>query len=279
MTTYVFHEGSWTEGDRPLLSAMSHAVWLSSIVFDGARAFEGVMPDLDLHCERTVNSCRAFLMRPTVSAQEMVDIALEGVARFPRGSELYIRPMFWAEEGWIAPDPETTQFAMLIYDSPLPSGAGFSACLSTRRRPAPDMAPTDAKASCLYPNAARAMKEAADRGYDNAVVLDANGNVAEFASANLFLVKDGVAHTPVPNGTFLNGITRQRVLNLLRGRGLDVVERTVNPTELCNADEIFSTGNHAKVMPVIRYEGRDLQPGPVAKLARELYWDFAHRRT
>ena len=77
MTTYIFHEGRWSEGDRPLLSAMSHAVWLSSIVFDGARAFEGVTPDLDLHCQRTVSSCRAFEMRPTVAPQEMVEIALE----------------------------------------------------------------------------------------------------------------------------------------------------------------------------------------------------------
>jgi branched-chain amino acid aminotransferase len=276
MTSYVFHEGEWTEGDRPLLSAMSHAVWLSSIVFDGARAFEGVTPDLDLHCQRTVDSCRAFAMRPTVTAEEMVEIAQDGVGKFPSGAELYIRPMFWAQEGWISPDPESTQFAMLVYDSPLPEATGFSACLSTRRRPAPDQATTDAKASCLYPNAARAMREAADRGFTNTVVRDPNGNIAEFATANLFLVKDGIAHTPVPNGTFLNGITRQRVLNLLRGREIEVVERSVAPEELQEADEIFSTGNHAKVLPVIRYEDRDLQPGPIGKLARELYWEFAH---
>ena len=80
----------------------------------------------------------------------------------------------------------------------------------------------------------------------------------------------------MPNGTFLNGITRQRVLNLLRGREIEVVERSVAPEELQEADEIFSTGNHAKVLPVIRYEDRDLQPGPIGKLARELYWEFAH---
>jgi len=277
MTSFVFHDGKWTEGDPPLLTAMSHAVWLSSIVFDGARAFEGVIPDLMLHCERAVNSCRAFAMNPTVSTHEMVEIAQDGVAKFPSGAELYIRPMFWAQEGWIAPDPESTQFAMLVYESPLPPATGFGACLSTRRRPAPDQAMTDAKASCLYPNAGRALKEAAARGFDNAVVLDPNGNVAEFATSNLFTVADGVAHTPIPNGTFLNGITRQRVINLLRGRDVEVVERTVTPADLLAADEIFSTGNHGKVIPVLRYEDHELQPGPVGQLARDLYWEYAHQ--
>ena len=138
MASIVFHDGKWTEGDPPLLSAMSHAVWLSSIVFDGARAFEGVTPDLDLHCARTIASCRAFAMNPTVTTEEMIEIAREGVGKFPSDAELYIRPMFWAQEGWIAPDPESTQFAMLIYESPLPAATGFSACLSTRRRPARD---------------------------------------------------------------------------------------------------------------------------------------------
>jgi branched-chain amino acid aminotransferase len=91
---------------------------------------------------------------------------------------------------------------------------------------------TDVKASCLYPNAGRAMKEAAARGFDNAVVLDLNGNVAEFANWNLFTVADGVAHTTIPNGTFLNGITRQRVINLLRGRDVEVVERSMTPADL-----------------------------------------------
>ncbi len=277
MTSFVFHDGKWTEGDPPLLTAMSHAVWLSSIVFDGARSFEGVTPDLALHCERAVNSCRAFAMNPTVSTHEMFEIALDGVAKFPSGAELYIRPMFWAQEGWIAPDPESTQFAMLVYESPLPPATGFGACLSTRRRPAPDQAMTDAKASCLYPNAGRALKEAAARGFDNAVVLDPNGNVAEFATSNLFTVADGVAHTPIPNGTFLNGITRQRVINLLRGRDVEVVERSMTPADLLAADEIFSTGNHGKVIPVIRYEDHDFQPGLISQLARDLYWEYAHQ--
>ena len=113
-----------------------------------------------------------------------------------------------------------------------------------RRRPAPDMAPTDAKAACLYPNAGRALREAADRGFDNAILCDPIGNIAEFATANLFTVSNGAVYTPIPNGTFLNGITRQRVIGLLRDNGYDVHERTITIADLETADEIFSTGNH-----------------------------------
>ncbi|MEC8200709.1 MAG: aminotransferase class IV, partial [Pseudomonadota bacterium] len=98
-----------------------------------------------------------------------------------------------------------------------------------------------------------------------------------FATSNLFMVKDGVAHTPIPNGTFLNGITRQRVIQLLRNNNVDVVERTITPGELLEADELFSTGNHAKVLPAVRYEDRDLQPGLIGNMARVLYWEFAHQ--
>jgi branched-chain amino acid aminotransferase len=152
---------------------------------------------------------------------------------------------------------------------------GFTACLSSFRRPARDAAPTEAKASCLYPNVARIVREANDKGFDTAAVQDACGNLAEFAYTNLFLVKNGVAHTPAINGTFLNGITRQRLIALLREAGVEVIERAIVPQELGEADEIFSTGNYAKLQACLRFEDRSLKVGPVFELARKLYWDFA----
>lgn len=271
--TYV--DGEWIKGNPPLLSALSHATWLASMVFDGARAFDGVAPDLDQHCRRVVESARAFGLRPMLDGPEITALAWEGIRQFPEDVELYVRPMYWGETGFVIPDPESTRFALVINESPIPKPTGFSVCLSSYRRPAANTAPTDAKASCLYPNAARALREAHDKGFDNAVVLDLLGNVAELATANLFIVKDGVAITPVPNGTFLNGITRQRIIRLLRADGVEVVERVVTYPEVCDADELFSTGNFAKVSPIIRVEDRDLQPGPVAKRARALYFAFA----
>jgi branched-chain amino acid aminotransferase len=102
------------------------------------------------------------------------------------------------------------------------------------------------------------------------------GNVAELATSNIFMAKDGVVFTPVANGTFLAGITRQRVMGLLRGSGVTVVEKTLTYKDFLAADEIFSTGNYSKVVPIIRIDERSLQPGPIYTEARRLYWEFAH---
>jgi branched-chain amino acid aminotransferase len=276
MAALTYIDGSWHPGNPPILGSMSHASWLASMVFDGARAFEGVAPDLDKHCKRAVCSARSMGLGPMLSPGEIEEIARDGIQRFARDAELYIRPMFFAEDGFIDPDPASTRFVLAVYDQPLPKPTGFSCCLSGFRRPSPDMAPTDAKASCLYPNSGRAVAEARSKGFDNGIMLDALGNVAEFATANLFIAKAGAVHTPACNGSFLNGITRQRVITLLQRAHIAVFERRLTMAEVLDADEVFSSGNYGKVMPVTRVEHRDLQPGPLAARARALYWDFAH---
>lgn len=278
-TSICYFRSAWAEGPVPLMSSATNAAWLANTVFDGARAFEGVAPDLDLHCERLIRSAHGLGLQPTKTAAEVLALALEGISFFPHGTPLYIRPMFWAETGLILIDPTSTQFALVITKMPLPNpNGGFTSCLSTFRRPAPDQAPTHAKAACLYPLAAMAAAEATRRGFDNAVMRDPIGNVAEFTAQNIMLGRGGVVHTPIPNGTFLNGITRQRVIGLLRSNGVEVVERTIAVAELIEADEIFSTGNHGKVVPCLRYEDKPFVPGPLAAKARELYWAFAHNR-
>ena len=107
-------------------------------------------------------------------------------------------------------------------------------------------------------------------------MLDPLGNVAEFASANLWIAKDGAAITPSPNGTFLNGITRQRLIHLFNAAKIPVYERTLTPHDLLAADEIFSSGNFGKVMPMNGIAERDLEIGPIFRRARQLYMDFAH---
>lgn len=279
----TFFDGRWHEGDLGVAGAATHGLWQGSCVFDGARAFEGVTPDLEAHCARVNRSAVAMGLAPTMSTADMVARALEGVRAWEDGASLYIRPMYWAESGdssLIGADPETTVFALCIEELPMPPEekveAGIAVCLSSFRRPLPSMAVTEAKAACLYPNNARMVREAKARGFDNAVSLDGLGNVAELATSNLFLVKDGTVATPIPNGTFLNGITRQRILKLLREAGVRAEERVITPQELSEADELFSTGNALKVMPITRFEGRELPYGPVARKARDLYWAFAH---
>ena len=268
----TYYNGEWAEGNTPLFGAMDHSVWLGSSVFDGARAVHGHLPDLRPHLERVIASAEKVGLRCPLGVDEMEALVREGVARFPADAELYIRPLVFASEGFLIPVPEATGFALTLFDAPLPPFTGFSAYLSPLRRPEPTMAPTDAKASALYANTARALRDAKAQGFDNAVLLDAAGNVAEFASSNLFLVTEtGEVVTPALNGTFLAGITRARVMALLADAGVSVVERIVKPEELETAREIFSTGNYGKVTPCVRYGTRDLPAGPVARQARDLY--------
>ncbi len=278
MAPQTFFNGEWLEGNPGIFGPMTHAIWLGSCVFDGARAFEGVAPDLGLHCARVVNSAHVMGLNPSHDADAIEELARDGIARFPEGTALYIRPMYWAESGFVAPDPDTTRFSISVYEAALPDPTGSSAIISSRRRPTPETAPTEAKAACLYPQSGLALREAIDRGYQNAVVLDQMGNVAEFATANLFYARDGVVFTPAPNGCFLDGITRRRIIGLLRDDGYEVREERVTVPALMAADEVFSSGNHGKVLPFTRVEDRDLQPGPVYSRARELYWDYAHSR-
>lgn len=275
-TMYLtYYNGQWAEGNTPLYGAMDHSLWLGSSVFDGARALGGKLPDLRPHLERVIASSEKLGLRCPLSVDEMEALVREGVAKFPLDAELYIRPLVFGSEGFLIPVAEKSQFALTLFDAPLPPFTGFSSCLSTLRRPQPNMAPTDAKASALYANSTRAMREAKERGFDQAIMLDAEGHVAEFAASNLFLVtEDGKVVTPALNGTFLAGITRARVMALLAEAGVQVEERTVKATELNTAREIFSTGNYGKVTPCTRYEDRTLEAGPVARQARELYLAF-----
>ncbi|WP_416899376.1 MAG: branched-chain amino acid aminotransferase [Minwuia sp.] len=275
MHQIFYYEGEWLTEEPKLTGPMDHAFWMSSAVFDGARAFDGKAPDLRPHCERLMRSAAAMLLEPKLTVDEVEDLCKQAVRKLPKEHAYYIRPMFFARRGFVSPEPESTEFVLSVYESPLPEGKGFSACLSSFRRPARDMAPTDAKAGCLYPNSQRALREAAERGYDNAVICDPSGNVAELATANVWIVKDGVAKTPVWNGTFLNGVTRQRIIGLLREAGQPVEETTLTPADLLSADEIFSTGNYGKVTPMIRYQDRELQPGPVCRMARDAYFSWA----
>lgn len=277
--TWTFYDNDWHEGNYLLMGPRTHSAWLCSVVFDGARAFEGVTPDLELHCARVNESAKKLFLKPTVSVDSWLNHAREGIEKFDGRTALYIRPMYWAEmEGpWVqAHDPESTRWCLCIYEAPMRQPRGFSVALSPFRRPTLETMPVDAKAGCLYPNNSRALFEAQARGFDNAIVCDVLGNVAELATSNIFMAKDGLVFTPVANGTFLAGLTRRRVIGLLRDAGISVVEKTLTYQDFETADEIFSTGNYSKVVPINRICDRALPLGPIYTRARELYWEFAH---
>ncbi|AUQ67694.1 branched-chain amino acid aminotransferase [Phaeobacter inhibens] len=278
-TIRTYFNGSWHDGDVAIMKAADHAAWLGSSVFDGARLFDGVTPDLDLHCARANASAEALMMAPTVSIADMVAIAKEGLSLFASGAAVYIRPMYWATDGdstMIAPGSESTQFALCLEEIPMaPPTASATLTRTSFRRPILESAVVNAKAGCLYPNNARMLREARAKGFSNALALDAMGNVAETATANIFMVRDGEVFTPIANGTFLAGITRARHIANLRADGITVHESVLGYTDFEQADEIFMSGNMSKVTPVTAFDDNQYQIGPLAKRTRELYWDWA----
>ncbi len=276
---WTYFKGEWHEGNLPIMGAADHGTWLGSLVFDGARSFEGVVPDLDLHSARVNASAEVMGLKPTMTTQQLIDLTLEGLKKFDKDAAVYIRPMYWSTEagsGAVVPDPNSTEFCLCLEQFPMaPTTYTQTLCRTSFVRPMVSMAPVNAKAACLYPNNGRMIREAVARGYNNALVADALGNVAETGTSNVFMVKEDVIYTPIPNGTFLNGITRQRVIGLLREAGREVVETTLSFENFEDADEVFMSGNISKITPVVKFEDIEYPVGPVSQLARELYWAWA----
>ncbi len=274
----TYFDGTWHEGDVPVMRAADHGAWLGTSVFDGARYMHGTAPDLLAHCRRVNASAEALMLRPTVTAEDMVAITAEGLSAFDADTAVYIRPMYWGIDGdasVVAPDGNTG-FAICLEEAPLAPADASARLTRTRfRRPVLEDSVVNAKAGCLYPNNSRMLKEAQAKGYTNALVADAMGNVAETATSNIFMVKDGEILTPIANGTFLAGITRRRHMINLASDGTPVREAVLSFRDFETADEVFMSGNMNKVTPVTEFDGVHYQIGPVARRARQLYFDWA----
>ena len=275
----TYFNGAWHDGNTPVINAADHWAWLVSGVFDGARFVNGLMPDLDLHCARVNRSAEALMLKPTVSPEDMVEIVKEGLKSYSVGAAVYIRPMYWGIGGdvtAIVPSRDETGFAICLEEIPFAADTASTTLTRTRfRRPVLESAVVNAKAGCLYPNNARMLSEARSKGFGNALVADAMGNVAETATANVFMVKDGEVFTPIANGTFLAGITRARHMSNLSADGMNVHETVLSFEDFHEADEVFLSGNMSKITPVTAFDDTSYQVGPVTHRARELYWDWA----
>ena len=275
----TFWEGRWHDGDLAVMRAADHGIWQGTSVFDGARYFDGMYPDLDKHCARVNRSAEALLITPTCAPEDMAAIIREGLQAYGPGQAVYIRPMYWALHGselGIVPLAGATGFAICLEEVAMPD-PGFATTLTrTRfRRPVLEDSVCNAKAGCLYPNNARMLVEAQQKGFGNALVADALGNLAESATANVFLVRDGAVFTPVPNGTFLAGITRARHISNLRAAGVEVQETVLTFDDAHAADEIFLSGNFAKVTAVQAFDETVYKTRAMTERVRRLYLDWA----
>jgi branched-chain amino acid aminotransferase len=274
----TYFEGRWHDADLAIMRAADHGSWLGTTVFDGARFVNGLTPDLAPHCARVNKSAEALLITPTMGADEMEAIIRDGLKSYAPGTAVYIRPMYWALDGGetaVAPKAGATGFEICLEDIPF-NATGTTTLTTTRfRRPVMEDAVVNAKAGCLYPNNARMLMEARAKGFGNALVADAVGNVAETATANIFMVRDGVTFTPVPNGTFLAGITRARHLKNMSQAGLEAYEAVLTFEDFKQADEVFMSGNMSKVTPITAFDEVQYQEGPVTRQVRDMYWDWA----
>ena len=277
---HTYFEKNWHKGNIPIMNAADHGSWLGSTVFDGARYFNGVAPDLLAHCERLNQSAKAMGLVPTYSEKEIYDLILEGLTNYTKQSAVYIRPMYWGiGNGYSAIVPEAANigFCICLEEIPMASDANTTTLTRTSfHRPILTDNLCNAKAGCLYPNNARMLQEASTKGFNNALVADAVGNVAETATSNVFLVKDGEIFTPIPNGTFLAGITRSRHIQNLKSDGYQVNECVLKFEDFSRADEVFLTGNMTKITPVSLFDDIKYEIGPVTKRARSLYFDWAN---
>ena len=217
------------------MSAMSQSYMHGSTIFDGARAYNNLVPDLHLHCERLFNSAKVMGLEVPIKIDELISLCKKGIAKFEARAELYIRPSIFCNSAFLIPEKKSSNLVLTIFRAPMPSLNGFTAMLSSYRRPNPLMAPTLAKASCLYANTSLALSEAKTNGFDNVVMRDGEENIVEFGSANLFMVKSDKVITPKWNKTFLNGITKQRVISLLKEEG---IENTDLFLALTDSDEV-----------------------------------------
>lgn len=275
----TYFNGTWHDGDVPVMRAADHGTWLGSSVFDGARMVNGLTPDLYAHCERVNRSAQALMLTPTVSTEDMVAVVREGLAAYPKDAAVYIRPMYWGIDGdvtAIVPLAEKTGFAICLEEIPFAQPTATATLTRTRfRRPVLEDAVVNAKAGCLYPNNARMLVEARSKGFANALVADVMGNVAETATANIFMVRDGEVFTPIPNGTFLAGITRARHITNLKADSVPIHETILSFGDFTEADEVFMTGNMSKITPVTAFDDTQYQAGPMAQRLRDMYWDWA----
>ncbi|MEP1585808.1 MAG: branched-chain amino acid aminotransferase [Tateyamaria sp.] len=275
----TFFNGAWHDEDLAIMRAADHGSWLGTTVFDGARFFDSRAPDLEAHCARVNRSAEALMITPTMATADIITAAREGLKAYGSDDAVYIRPMYWALDGdasGIVPKADATGFAISLEAIPMADQNTSTTLGRTQfRRPVLEDNVVNAKAGCLYPNNARMLTEVRKRGFGNALVADAMGNVAESATANVFMVKDGAVFTPIPNGTFLAGITRARHISNLRADGTEVHETVLSFADFADADEVFLSGNMMKVTPVTAFEETQYQIGPVTRRVREMYWDWA----
>lgn len=249
---------------------LTHALHYASAVFEGERAYDGEIFKLSEHTQRLIDGAKIMDFEiPYTVAQ--IDQACRDVVKANHLSDCYVRPIAWrgSEQMGVSAQMSKVHLAVAAWNwgSYFPMEQrlkGIRLTHATYRRPDPACAPCKAKAAGLYMICTIEKHRAERAGYSDALMLDYRGRVAECTGANVFLIKDGVIHTPDPD-CFLDGITRRTVIALAKARGIEVVERAIMPEELGSFSECFITGTAAEVTPVSEIGAFRYQPGAISE--------------
>ena len=273
----IWYDGEMLDWRDANLHLLSHALHYASSVFEGERVYSGNIFKLREHSERLINSAEIMGFKIPYTLAE-IDSACIQACNANNIIDGYVRPIAWRGSemmGVSAQDPKIhlaiAVWAWPSYFSPEARNKGISLKTAQWRRPPPDTAPVHAKAAGLYMICTMSKHEAEKAGYDDALMLDWRGNVVEGTGANFFMIsRDNIINTPPPD-CFLNGITRQTVMQLAKDRGYKIIERHIQPEELANASEIFVTGTAAEVTPVGKIDDLEFEVGEITKTLREDY--------
>ena len=258
------------------IHVLTHGLHYASSVFEGERLYNGRIYKLEEHTARLFESARILDMKIPHTEDQINKATLEAVAA--QGfTDAYVRPVVYrgSEQMSVAAAKAKIHVAIAAwqwpsYFDPTEKLKGIRLEISRWRRPAPDCAPTKSKAAGLYMICTISKHEAESRGYGDAMMLDYRGLVAEATGANMFFVKEGKLHTPIAD-CFLNGITRQSIIELARARQIPVVERYIEPAELDTFEECFLTGTAAEVTPVSEIGPHKYTPGAISETIMKAY--------
>jgi branched-chain amino acid aminotransferase len=258
------------------MHVLTHALHYASCVFEGERVYSGEIFKLTDHSERLVNSASILDFKIPYTVAE-IDAACRDVVKAMNISDGYVRPVAWRGSEQMGVSGQANKIHLAVaawvwpaYFTPEARLQGIRMQIAKWRRPAPDTAPTASKAAGLYMICTLSKHAAEAAGYNDALMLDWRGRIAEATGANVFLVQGGKLHTPTPD-CFLDGITRRTVIELAKKRGYEVIERAIMPDELARTDEVFLTGTAVEVTPVREIDDYKFTVGDVT---RQLVADF-----
>jgi branched-chain amino acid aminotransferase len=280
---FIWLDGALVPWREANVHVLTHALHYASSVFEGQRAYSGEVFKLSEHSRRLRNSASLLGFEIPFSV-EQIDEACREVLRANGLEDAYMRPLAWrgSEQMGVSAQKSKIHLSIAVWPWPAYFGEeaiakGLRLAISKWRRPAPYTAPTESKASGLYMICTLARHQAQSDGYDDALMFDWRGQVAEATGANAFFVKDGALHTPTPD-CFLDGITRRTVIDLAKRRGIEVVERAIWPEELEGFEQFFLTGSAAEVTPVASAGPWSFEVGELTMQLRKDYLDLVHRR-